>query len=321
MKILLLSWNRQRKGNWGHELWRRELAKYHTVAFYGIDYYCNYNPKTTISDIFKSYGKPDIILIHVEHRERLFPLGIIDALGKMNDIFKVHYCGDYERRNWRGYNKHFRKIKYDLIFVPVSQVLTDLKKHKIGGKHYLLPHGVDTSIFYNQHLEKTIDVATPISINERCRIQLKDFIKELGVRTKIKTLIGCISKEGYVKRINESKIIVTCSAIYGALSFKYPEVMACGTLIMGDKAKDFDRLGYKDGEHLILYDGFKDLEDKIHYFLKHDQEREQIAENGMRFVREHFSFRTQIKRFTRIVRKETRRKEAKMKKYNREGGI
>lgn len=303
MKILLLAWNRKRRHNWGHELFRRELAKYHSVLFYGLGYYCDYDPNITIDRIFKLYGKPDIIFTHVEHRERLFPKGIIDKLGDMNDIFKVHYCGDYERRNWPSYNDHFRKVKYNLIFAPCSQVLTDLRRHKIGGKHYLLPHSVDTSIFYDQHLEKIIDVSAPISSNERCRRRLKHFVGRLSVRTSIEKVF----KEAYVKRINESKIIVTCSKAYESISFKYSEVMACGTLIMGDKAKDFNRLGFKDGEHLILYDDLKDLEKKIDHFLLYDQERKSIAKRGMKFIQKHHSMRVRVREFTNIVRKELRR--------------
>jgi len=303
MKILLLAWNRRRRNNWGHELFRRELAKYHDVLFYGLGYYCNYDPNITIDGIFKLYGKPNIIFTHVEHRERLFPAGLIDGLGNLNNVLKVHYCGDYEQRNWSRYNDHFRRIKYNLIFVPCSHVLADLKKHKIGGRHHLLLLSVDTSLFYDKHLEKIYDVSTPLNQNERCRKRLIKFVSGLDLNVAIEKIF----KEAYVKRINESKIIVTCSQAYGQFSFKYTEVMACGTLIMGDRIDDLEKTGLKDGEHLILYDGLKDLEDKIYYFLKHDREREKIAKNGMKFVREYHSMKTRIKEFTKIVQEELRK--------------
>jgi len=301
MKILLLAWNRYHRHNWVHELFRRELAKYHSVLFYGSRYYCNYDPNITIDKILKLYGCPHIIFTHVEHREKGFPTGLADALGNITKIFKVHYCGDYEKKAWPKYNDHLRRAKYDLLFVPCKQVAVDLKKHGIGGRHCLLPYSVDTSIFYNRHLEITNDISTPFSKNERCRRRLKEFISGLD---NINTSLERVYTEAYVKRINETKIIVTCSQVYGAFSPKYTEVMACGTLIMGDRIDDLEELGLKDGEHLILYDGFKDLEEKIRYFLRHDQARETIAKNGMRFVREHHSMRTRVQKFTDVVRKE-----------------
>lgn len=304
MKILLLAWNRQKRYNWGHELFRRELAKYHDVLFYGSGYYCNYDSNITINKILKLYGRPHIIFIHVEHREKCFPTGLADALGNITDIFKVHYCGDYDKKTWPKYNDHLRRAKYDLLFVSDSQVTVDLKRHGIGGIHCLFPYSVDTSIFYNRHLEKVYDISTPFSKNQRCRRRLIEFISGLN---NVNISLERVYKEAYVKRINETKIIATCDKSYGSFSLKYTEVMACGTLIMGDRIDDLEKLGLKDGEHLILYDGLKDLEDKIYYFLKHDREREKIAKNGMKFVREYHSMKTRIKEFTKIVQEELRK--------------
>lgn len=301
MKILLLAWNRKKRYNWGHELFRRDLAKYHEVLFHGRNYYCN--KEILFPEIFKFHGRPQVILTHVEHRERYFPVGSITELGNTSDILKVHYCGDYGSKDWPLYNEHFERVKYNLIFVTDTQVLIDLKANKVSGKHYLLPLSVDTSTFFDQHFEKILDVSIPISLTEDCRKQLSSFVKQLNVKTPTPQWVA---KEAYVQRINESKIIVTCNKVYGEVGFKYTEVLACGTLLMASKPKDFDKLGYKDGEHLILYDGLKNLEDKIHYFLKHDQEREDIAKNGMRFVQKHHSNKIRIKEFTEIVEKELR---------------
>ena len=301
MNILLLAWNRLRtrrpKPNVGHELFRRNLAKYHNVVFYGQEYFCDYNPDITLNDLLEKYGKPDFVFTHVEHRKGKFPAGIFDELGKMG-ILKVHYCGDYERREWDLYNEHFKEARYDIIFVPDTQVLKDLKQQKIGGEHFFLPFSVDTSIFYDRHLEKIIDVAAPIRTGEKCRKRLRRFVDQLDVRTAV----DLVYFDKYIQRINESKIIVTCNHIYKQLGWKYTEVLACGTLIMGDKSTDFDRLGFKDGEHLILYDDIDDLTNKINYFLEHDQEREIIAKNGMEFVRKYHSSRVRIAEFIEMIR-------------------
>ena len=299
MNILLLAWNRFRtrrpKGNIGHELFRRDLAKYHNVAFYGLGYFCNFSYDVTIHDLFEKYGKPDLVFVHSEHRERKFPAGIFDELGKL-DILKVHYCGDYVGRAWDAYDDHFRKIQYDIIFVPVSQFLVILKEHGIGGEHFLLPFSVDTSVFYDRRLEKVLDVAVPISPTARSRKRLKKFVDQLDVKTSTSK----ISFDGYIQRINESKIIVTHKK-YKFLSLKWTEVLACGTLMMGNKPEDFDRVGFKDGEHAIIYDGFKDLEEKIDYFLKHDREREAIAKNGMEFVRKYHSNKVRVAELTEMI--------------------
>jgi spore maturation protein CgeB len=70
---------------------------------------------------------------------------------------------------------------------------------------------------------------------------------------------------------------------------KYTEAMACGTFVLADKPEDLDNFGYIDGKHLVIYNDLKDLKDKIRYYLEHEYEREEIAKNGMKFVRENFN--------------------------------
>ena len=49
------------------------------------------------------------------------------------------------------------------------------------------------------------------------------------------------------------------------------------------------------GEELVLYDSMADLEDKVCYYLAHDEERKRIALNGYRKVCEQFSYEKRLK--------------------------
>jgi spore maturation protein CgeB len=63
-----------------------------------------------------------------------------------------------------------------------------------------------------------------------------------------------------------------------------------------------DELGFKDGRHLVLYKGMKDLEDKIRYFLKNEKEREEIAKNGMNFTRKNHNNTLRVQQFLKIIK-------------------
>ena len=60
-------------------------------------------------------------------------------------------------------------------------------------------------------------------------------------------------------------------------------------------------LGFNDGEHLVLFHNMDDFKDKVEYFLKHDKEREEIAANGMKFVRENFNNEKRAREFIDII--------------------
>jgi len=300
MKILLLAWNRlgrKKKGNWNHELFRRELSRQHDVIFFGVGYE-GHDSKLTVSDVLKKHSGVDVVLTHYEYRAGGFALGLED----IKNILKVHIMGgDYNKATFGGYDAHFHKIGYDIIFPHYSFQAGVLKKHNIGGKHFLLPWSVDINKHYKQHIEKTIDVMASFQLSSgasKNRKKLRRTIHEMDVNS----FVSVVLFEEYVKKINESKIFVTYNTNEAELSGKYTEVMACGTFLLTNKPEDLSRLGYKNKQHLVLYkDDFSDLEDKIKYFLKHENEREEIAKNGMEFVRKNHSSEVRVKEFAEIV--------------------
>lgn len=64
-----------------------------------------------------------------------------------------------------------------------------------------------------------------------------------------------------------------------------------------------DLLGFVDGEHLILWDDFGDLVEKITYWLdpNRDSERKRISDNGRLFVDRNHSFDSRVEEFMKFV--------------------
>ena len=54
------------------------------------------------------------------------------------------------------------------------------------------------------------------------------------------------------------------------------------------------------GNDLVVYEDMKDMVMKVMYYLKHDEKRIRIAENGHRKVREKFSFDDRLKTLLEI---------------------
>jgi spore maturation protein CgeB len=46
----------------------------------------------------------------------------------------------------------------------------------------------------------------------------------------------------------------------------------------------------------------EDFKDKVKYFLKNDKEREEIAKNGMRFVRKNYSNKKRVEEMFNKIR-------------------
>jgi len=76
------------------------------------------------------------------------------------------------------------------------------------------------------------------------------------------------------------------------------EVPACGSFFLTEYADNLDSY-YKIGEEIVCFSGIKDLEEKIKYYLNHEEERERIARAGYeRTLKEH----TYEKRFNQMFK-------------------
>ena len=65
------------------------------------------------------------------------------------------------------------------------------------------------------------------------------------------------------------------------------EVAACGGFCLSEPKKDLGSF-FRLGEEMVVYENLEDLKKKLEYYLRHDDERVEIAARGrLRALREH----------------------------------
>lgn len=300
MYILMLGPNQIARFNWGHQLFRNEIGRQHDVVYYG-GRYPKYNSKLRATGIIKKHckRKPDAILTYGWRYTLPF-----EGIDEVEDVLKIHIAVDYVN-NPSKYNNLLQKHGgYDIVFGITGKAIRSMEEHKACEKVYLLPFSVDTNIYKKMKIPKIHDVLA--SYNDRKDIypgrqELRVILKKLG---GIKVETKRITHNAMVRTINRSKISITYNNIHRSLSLKYTENLACGTFFLADMPEDLDVLGFKDGKHLVIYNGFEDFRDKVKYYLKHEIERERIARYGMKFVRKNHSCKTRVQEFTKIIEEE-----------------
>jgi len=301
MKILLLSPDQLGRYNWGHQLFRNEIGKHHDVVYYG-DGYKGYN-KRSVADVIKQYNDVDIILTY-GYRYTL-PFGNFKVPAHMK---RVHIVIDLFPPHPGGYKGSFNQYKpfisdttFDLFFVRQRVQREYLKQLGCTVQSEWLPFSVDTNIYKKTDLAKVYDVITSSTSRADIypnRIPVKQLVKSMN----LKAVTGRVTHGEYVRYINKSKIAIISTNVFNSPNMKFTEFTSCGTFVLADKPQDFDELGFKDGEHLVLYKDISDLKDKIKYYLNHDEEREEIAINGMNFVRKNHNNVVRVNQFTNIIK-------------------
>jgi len=306
LRILLLNPNYIKRQNWGHQLFKNEFGRQHDVTYYG-EGYAGFNKKFNVSEILKSLKKPfDLILTYESKYSKNF-----EGLGKINDIPKALIQIDYALgiKNYSGFakietiNALIKQNSPDLIFATSMSNVAAMKKNLGTNKVFFLPFSVDLGTYKNMGLERTIDAMAVYTTNNYVYPNRRKIQTLIG-KMKIVSFIRKVVHEGYVRKLNESKIFIINNNINKRLSMKYTEAMVCGALVLADEPEDLAAQGFKNNEHLVLYEGLEDLKLKIKYYLKNDTERNRIAKNGMKFVRKNHSCATRVEQFTKIVNQE-----------------
>lgn len=97
---------------------------------------------------------------------------------------------------------------------------------------------------------------------------------------------GLVEKD-FVDMVRRSKICLNVHIQdFPQLQHRVQNYLACGAFVLSEKLTHND--GLKAGEHFIEFSGQTDLKNKVEYYLLHEDERNEIAESGRRYVINNF---------------------------------
>lgn len=216
-----------------------ELARHPNIAmFFTGKGWANYIPTKSIDrqvDIFK----PNFIIWYKPMEYSFKDSGIPKCI-RYNEMWDIEWT-----------RKEINDSKSNLI---VCHHLNDWEKYvkiyknSVNKKFIYLPHHANPEIFYNQYLEKDIDILIAGVIKEK-NYPLKYRISELIKKKLEKTYnVFLLSHPGYniddaytdkiqkefAYYINRSKLVISCTSSYNYRLGKYVEIPMCGGVIVGD---------------------------------------------------------------------------------------
>jgi tetratricopeptide (TPR) repeat protein len=183
---------------------------------------------------------------------------------------------------------------------------------KTNGVIFTPGHNVFTDFIHKKKMEKIYDV-TLLGSNEGERAKLIEYLEEkLAIHgislhkfgglvdntktapvtnTKLRLTDKWVPWERYVNIINQSKICLSSQTIPWRCQIKGKifEIMACGVLCISDSNPEIRKIVPEDC--IVYYENFEDCANKIVYYIKHEGEREKIAEKGYQWFKQTFNYK------------------------------
>lgn len=225
--------------------------------------------------------QPDVIMIGNNQY-------VFEGLDKVK-VPKAMKCSDPHST----INKHVSFIKknnIDLVLMIYGEATPQYKKYLPNRSFGSLPYSINPDMFKNYGLERTVDVMCAGAVHGTVYPLRQAIWNALPKMKGLKTFIGRLPCNEYIKKINETKIFAFGNGhvyvdgspkVYAQA--KICEVMACETLCMMDTPDMASEL------HLIPDYNYVEInesnfKEKITYYLENKELREKIAQRGYETV-------------------------------------
>lgn len=225
---------------------------------------------------------------------------------------EVDYAPNYSNINIMWNISHPTAIsieeyeKYDYVFISSEKYVEKIKSKVNTNVHPLL-QCTDPDVFYP---EKDNDLSEEILFVGVTRGVYRKIIKDI-LKTKHEVSIYGMGWEEFIdeKHVkgyfipNEElhKYYSSCKILLNDHwddmrdedfpSNRLFDALACGTFVISDKIPSADTL-FEGG--IVTYDDVNDLNNKINYYLSHEDERVEIAKKGQKIVLENHTFDNRI---------------------------
>ncbi len=123
----------------------------------------------------------------------------------------------------------------------------------------------------------------------------EDIIKAIEPLPNVR-ICGCLgqSKIGgkdYLMAISGARLGIHVNAVNDVSMYhsdRLTHYLACGTCVLSKRVPDSDKL-FRNQEHLVYFDTIKELHELIRYYLSHEEERIQLANQGMAWAHQEYN--------------------------------
>lgn len=150
------------------------------------------------------------------------------------------------------------------------------------------------------------------------RLERKKVLETIGNKRKMDLYTGSdiseihasgIVNKGYADYFQDMPVIfntskinlnITSKSIVSGIPLRVFDIMGCGGFVLSNYQPELAEL-FENGKEVVLYESIADMEEKIEYYLVHEEERREIAREGCRKVQEKYRFEMRVSEILKEV--------------------
>ena len=104
----------------------------------------------------------------------------------------------------------------------------------------------------------------------------------------------------YAMKCAKINLNISLRSIHTGMPLRAMDIMGCGGFLITNFQSDFLEY-FEPGVDFVYYESVDDLERLVAYYLEHEQERCQIAQNGYRKAKEYLNYTKQVEKILSMI--------------------
>ena len=104
----------------------------------------------------------------------------------------------------------------------------------------------------------------------------------------------------YAMKCAKINLNITLRSIVSGIPLRAMDIMGCGGFLLTNYQADFLEF-FVPEEDYVYFDSPEDMKNKVRYYLEHDEERRQIAQNGYRKMSDYHTFDHRVDEMCKIA--------------------
>lgn len=200
-----------------------------------------------------------------------------DETGWLPDLSKIKtkkylWAIDAHVRGMFPYLSEFKRGNYDKILQSTLQL--------VDSNSVWFPNAYDDTLIAPLKIEKVFDVGFCGNVHNRGGL-----INLLSSKFNMKTDIFVIGHD-MVKAVNSYKVHFNCN-IGIDVNYRSFETIGCGTVLLTNRNKAYEHLGFVHDKNCLIYDNDQDLINHVYNILTNENKRKYLELEGLKLAKNH----------------------------------
>lgn len=172
---------------------------------------------------------------------------------------------------------------------------------------YATADGLETAewTFANYFMARKVTALERMDImkmlQDKCHVQLFTY-ESTPQLSKVQNMgkVDYYNQAPYVFKCGKIHLNITLRSILTGIPQRVFDIMGCGGFLLSNFQNDFLEYFVPD-EDFVFYESYEDLQNKVSYYLEHEDERKRIAQNGYEKVKEYHTYEKRVQQILEII--------------------